>query len=113
MSSKQYLRNKYCSCCKDRLEKIPKREIQEVSSYALLKKINDARNTILYDKNKSIDEYVVQSGDLVCKNCINKSNKFHEKPTNRKRQRLSVHHLYRDYTYEASTSHLDSSQYTE
>ena len=75
MSGKNYLREKQCACCYIRLDQLKKGEIRAVKSQELLDKLNAAKRTILEQKNKPINENVIQTDDLVCKNCINFANR--------------------------------------
>jgi hypothetical protein len=110
MSNKSYLNKKRCACCTLFLSHLKDNQIQSVSSQPLLEKLNAARSAILEKKKRTIDNNVIESGNLVCKPCINFANRF--KPsTSTKRQttrRLTIHPLFRDQS-EASTSRVSSS----
>lgn len=113
MSNKEYFYRKRCACCNLSFSKSKKNEVHEVSLQSLLEKINAAKRTILLKNNKPYDGNVVESGDLVCQNCITTSNRFKTPSTSARRQskgrQLTVNPLFREYS-EASTSRQSTSR---
>jgi len=103
MSSKVHLKDKHCTCCNIRLDKVKKAAFHAVSSQHLVEKLNSAKSTILVNKKKPIDNNVIQTGDFVCESCIAFSNRFANSTKKKTNRRLTVHCLYREHS-EASTS---------
>jgi hypothetical protein len=96
MSDKQCLREKHCACCGIRLDRLKKRQIQQVSSPALIENINFAKSTIANRGNK-VDNALVEVNDLVCKKCISIANKYQPKETkttNKRKRSLSIHRFF-------------------
>jgi hypothetical protein len=62
---KVYLREEYCAICSKRLDKINKKLVISVDKPDLIKRLN---------KMKRFTN-LIKEGDLVCKICINKSNR--------------------------------------
>ena len=73
MSNRKYLSDKHCACCGIRLDKLKKRQIQQVSSIALIGNINFAKPVIAKKGNKVDDNTLIENNDLVFKRCISKS----------------------------------------
>ncbi len=96
MSDRQYLSEKHCACCGIRLDKLKKRQIQQVSSPALIENINFAKPTVAKIGNK-VDNTLVEVKDLVCKRCISIANKYQPKETkttNKRKRSLSIHRFF-------------------
>jgi hypothetical protein len=96
MSDRQYLSEKHCACCGIRLDRLKKRQIQQVLSPALVESINFAKPTIAKRGNK-IDNSLVEVKDLVCKRCISIANIYQPKETkttNKRKRSLSIHRFF-------------------
>jgi hypothetical protein len=96
MSDKQCLREKHCACCGIRLDRLKKRQIQQVSSPALIENINFAKSNIAKRGNK-VDNTLVEVKDLVCKRCICIANRYQPKETektNERKRSLSIHRFF-------------------
>ena len=96
MSDRQYLSEKHCACCGIRFDRLKKRQIQQVSSLALIENINFAKTTIAKRGNK-VDNTLVEVKDLVCKRCISIANRYQTKETkttNKRKRSLSIHRFF-------------------
>ena len=60
------LREKYCACCSKRLDKIPRRDVRRISDSSLLNNLNTVTPIILTNKQKIIDQTIINIGDLIC-----------------------------------------------
>lgn len=119
MSSLERLREKNCATCKTRLDKLKIRNIRTVSCDNLIVKLNNARKTILKKKKKEVDDYMVVSGDLVCKTCITFANNFKNRnstdtrSSNRKRRRVTVSGIFKGCTSTSNDSDSSDDSYEE
>jgi hypothetical protein len=117
MSDRKYLSEKHCTCCGIRLDKLKKRQVQQVSSPALIDNINFAKPAIEKRGNK-IDNISVKTNDLVCKRCISIANTYQpkEKKTTIKRKRsMSIHRYFTENVrqYESNLGNLPNEEQIE
>jgi len=96
MSDRKYLSEKHCACCGIRLDKLKKRQIQQVSSIALIDNINFVKPVIAKKGNK-VDNTLIENNDLVCKRCISIVNRYQlkeRKTTNKGMRSLLIHRFF-------------------
>jgi hypothetical protein len=75
MSDFTYLRDKYCTCCTVRLNKLGKNTIRHINDEKLVMKLNSVKNTIL-EKKKIKNDNIIKIGDIICGRCRQYANKY-------------------------------------